>query len=127
MGVAAERQRDALGDAREDVGVVAEQQHGRVVGHGGERAADVGRPLGGVGQAGDPQLLGHAREADRLVLEHADAGVAQRLGDPRPVVGPVVVAEHGDACPAARAWRPSRSATGSGVHGARRTSTSGSM
>jgi hypothetical protein len=90
--VAGEGQRHAVGDEREDVRVVGEQDQGRV----GRDAVEGGRQVGtAVAQVGEPRDV-HVAGLDGPVLEHFDAGVAQRVTDGEARALPVVVAEHGE-------------------------------
>jgi len=90
--VARHGQGDARGHAREQIGVVGQEDHGRSGGHVAQRAADVRPAVAEVLDAGDPQPA----RVGRLVLEHRDPRFAQGGAHARAVVVPVVVAEHGD-------------------------------
>ena len=63
--VAGERQRDAVGDEREHVGVVREQDHGRAGGDVRERGREVRAAHAQVGEAGDVEVAGLARRGSR--------------------------------------------------------------
>jgi len=90
--VAGDGERDAVGDVREQVGVVAQEQDGRAGGDGAHCPGDVGVARARIGDPGHVE----AAEVRDLVLEHPDAGRAQRGGDALAAVAPVVVAEHGE-------------------------------
>jgi hypothetical protein len=90
--VAGDRERDPFGHGREEVGVVAEDDHRRAGRHVAQGAGRVGRAVARVLEARDPDAAGVAR----LVLEHGDPGGPQGGAHARAVVVPVVVAEDGD-------------------------------
>jgi len=92
--VAGDRERDAVGDMREEVGVVAEQDRRGPVGDPAQRARDARLAMARVVDARDP----HVAEAHRLVLEHRDPRRAQGGAHLGPLVRPVMVAhDRGDA------------------------------
>ena len=75
-----ERQRDPLGDVRERVGVVGEQQHRRVLGHRHQRAVHARAADPVVAHARDPQAVaGRAPPSPRA---RSIADVRERVGDP---------------------------------------------
>ncbi|HWV86301.1 MAG TPA: hypothetical protein VNZ62_12715 [Capillimicrobium sp.] len=94
VGVAGKGEGGPVRHAREDVGVVGEEEDGGFgVLDGFERSVGVGDALGGVADAGDVEP-GSGRGG--VVLEDGDAVVAEGLGYPVPAGEPVVVAEDGD-------------------------------
>jgi hypothetical protein len=92
VGVARDRERDAVGDRGEHVGIVTEEDDGRVRRDVAQRDAHVRAARARVGEAGDVERA----DVDRRVLEHRDAGAAQGGGDPLAAVVPVVVAQDGE-------------------------------
>jgi len=90
--VARHGERNAVGHAREEVGVVACEDRRGAVGHVAQRPLDVGGAVARVLDARDPDVAG----AHRVVLEHGDAGGAQGGAHAGAVVAPVVVAQDGD-------------------------------
>ena len=118
MGVAGQRERHALGHMGENVGLVRQQDHRRVVRHLGQRAGQIVDALEAapgllapaadqgqlVAEAGQPEGMPILGETHRVVLVDRDAHRLQcPPADHRPlarplrlaVVPPVVIAEDG--------------------------------
>jgi hypothetical protein len=93
VGVAGERQRDALRDLGEKVGVVGEGDRRDLLRQAFENGADVGSHLPQVADSDEEKVESFSLDANVLVLEHPNARGLERLPHPRSVVPVVVIAE----------------------------------